>query len=236
MDVDYLGPLAVVRDLVETLRKLLSGERVTHAGAIHRLRDLQLSFEDLPPVPPVYVAAVGPKAMVQAGRISDGVVLSLMSSRRYMAWAADLVGEGLRAAGRTGTLPIVAYVPLAVDPDDGAAAVRSLKPLLAYYIRRWAPIEALRLLFTEWGPLSLEQLLGIAAALEAGRAPEDAIGDDLVLEYCIAGTPPQCLDQIAALTAAGVTDIVVDPNGDLEEKTATVRSAGDLRRLLDKEA
>jgi hypothetical protein len=44
-------------------------------------------------VPPVYVAAVGPKALAQAGRCMDGVILTMMCSRRHAAWATKHVQQ-----------------------------------------------------------------------------------------------------------------------------------------------
>jgi 5,10-methylenetetrahydromethanopterin reductase len=184
-------------------------------------------------MPPIYVAAVGPKALQQAGRIADGVVLSLMSSRKYIAWAAAQTAIGITAAGRP-ALPIVTYVPLAVA-DTTKEAIAALKPVIAYYIRRWAPIESLQLLFTDWGPITRDELLVMAQRLDDGQQPASVLPDDLILEYCIAGDIDECRRQIRGLAIAGVTDIIVDPSGDAEHKQSEVRALAHLHNIIQKE-
>lgn len=229
--VEAFSPLGAVNDVVEVLRGMLSGREVMRADGSQRAIGLRLSFADLPPAPPVYVAAVGPKALAQAGRIADGVVLSLMSSHRYTAWATDRIREGAAAAARDPDLPIVIYVPVAVAPN-GAEAIASLKPLIAYHLQRWLPIESLAPLFTEWGPLPREEILAIGAQLEAGRTPEEVIPDELVLDYCIAGDLDQCRRQIELMSAVGVSDVVVDPSGDMQSRRSSIRMLGSLRAAL----
>lgn len=231
MAIEYASPLATVKEYVDVFRRLMAGEAVTIQGVMQSATDLRLSFTDLPGIPPVYVAAVGPKALEQAGRISDGVVLSLMSSRSYITWAFERIQAGATAAGRGAALPIVVYMPLAVA-ERAEDAVASLKPYIAYYIKRWAPIESLQLLFTEWGPLSRDELLEMAKALEAGRSPAEVIPDDLIRSYCIAGDLEGCQRQVESLAASGVTDIIIDPSGDLATKRGTIQAVAALRRAL----
>jgi alkanesulfonate monooxygenase SsuD/methylene tetrahydromethanopterin reductase-like flavin-dependent oxidoreductase (luciferase family) len=152
-----------------------------------------------------------------------------MSSHRYIRWAAARVAEGAVSVARDPRLPIVVYVPVAVAPN-GADAVRSLKPLIAYYLQRWLPIPSLGSLFTEWGPLSQAEIVTIGTRLEAGEPAEDVIPDELVLDYCIAGDADDCRHQIERLATDGVTDVVLDPTGDLEACRASIRMLGSLRR------
>lgn len=229
--IESFSPLVAVRDVVDVYRSLLAGETVTREAGTQRAAELKLSFPDIPAPPPVYVAAVGPKALEQAGRTADGVFLSLMSSHRHIAWARERVRVGAEAAGRTADLPLVVYVPMSIA-DDRRAAIDSLKPLIAYYLRRWLPIPSLGALFTEWSSLPADEIHEIAARLEAGSSPVDAIPDELTLDYCIAGTLGDCQAQVERLVAEGVTDVVVDPTGDLDARRRSIRAVGALRRAL----
>ncbi len=228
MAVEYASPLVAVRETVEIVRALLAGESVTRHGRTQRLQDLRLSFEDRPPVPPVYVAAVGPQALEQAGAIADGVVLSLLSCRRYVRWSVERIRAGAAAAGRTTDLPAVAYIPFAIDAGGGKA-VASLKPTIAYYLQRWAPIPSLRRLFCGLGPLSEAELERMADALGRGVAPESVVPDELVLEYCVAGTPGQCRVQLASWFEAGVSDVAAEAPGEGGVRAELVRSLVALR-------
>jgi len=59
--------------------------------------------------------------------------------------------------------------------------------------------------------------------LTRGEAPEDAIDDQLLAEYAIAGTPEQCLAQAGVYARAGVTELAIAPIGE--------RAADDIARL-----
>lgn len=229
MGLTYQSPLATVNEVVELVRRLMAGENVTHEGVHENAADLRLSFGELPATPPVYVAAVGPKALEQAGRIADGVLLTVMSSRRYARWAADRVRVG--AAKRTHALPIVLYIPMAIASRTDEA-IATLKPVLARYIQRWARVESLHPLFTEWGQVTLEELQSMARALDEGSSPADVVPDDLIVNYCIAGDLDECRRQVQGLVATGVTDIVLDPHGDTDAVGRSIEALGVLRRTL----
>ncbi|HEV2107517.1 MAG TPA: LLM class flavin-dependent oxidoreductase [Thermomicrobiales bacterium] len=53
-----------------------------------------------PPGPPVYLAAVGPKALALAGRLADGVVFNDFASETFLEEAIGTVRESARDAGR----------------------------------------------------------------------------------------------------------------------------------------
>jgi len=81
--------LDMLEEAIEVLRKLWTGDSVTHRGRHFTVE--QARIYTLPPEPPkVYVSAFGPKALDLAGRVGDGY-LSTMPD-------ADLV-RGFRAAG-----------------------------------------------------------------------------------------------------------------------------------------
>lgn len=229
--LDSYSPLGAVREVVDVMRRLLAGETVTRTEGSQPAADLALSFSDLPPAPPIYVAAVGPRALVQAGRIADGAMLSILSSRRQIAWATDRVRSGAIEASREPGMPIAVYLPMAIGAQRGDA-IASLKPVFAYYLQRLLKIESMASLFTDWGPLPEEEIRAIGAHLDAGQPATEAIPDEVVLAYAIAGDLDDCGRQIEELMSLGVTDLVVDPNGGLAEKEALVRALGSLRRTL----
>ena len=70
------GSLDRLRAQIEALRPLLAGERVEVDG-----RTLQLSLVPDRPIP-IWIAALGPRAMRMAGEIADGVLLNWCSPER----------------------------------------------------------------------------------------------------------------------------------------------------------
>jgi 5,10-methylenetetrahydromethanopterin reductase len=204
--VVYRKPLDAMRESVEIIRGLLAGETVTLDGEVHSANRLSLDI-DVAEVPPIYLASTGPRSLKQTGEIGDGLAMSIMSSLEHIRWATSTASRAAKDAGRP-DLPSVVYMPFASSSD--ATALTRLKSTVGFYIRRWASIPTLAELFTGWGPLKQDELDSIAAELESGRPPEDVVTDQLVREYCVAGTPDECLHRLEELAEAGVTEVALD--------------------------
>lgn len=229
MKVTYGDPVLAVREVVDAFRRLMAGESVTYDGIVDSADGLRLTFDDRLPNPRVFVAAIGPKALTQAGAIADGVLLSLMASPQHIGWARERIAAGAKAGGRDAAVPLVVYVPLSLA-DRREDAIASMKPYIAYFVRRWAPIPSLAQLFTRWGPIGPDELTRMARELEDGRSADDVISDELVTTYCVAGTIDDCCRQVSELGDIGITDVVFDAGGTTAE--ATVRSAARIRAAM----
>lgn len=120
------SPLTLMREQLPALRGLLAGETVSAEGRYVRLRDVTL---DWPPAsaPLVYAAAEGPKTLVLAGEVADGVVLDSRHTVAEIATAVETVQAARRAAGREGRADVVAYVLTAFGPGAGERATATLR-------------------------------------------------------------------------------------------------------------
>jgi len=202
------APLTVVREEVEAVRTLLAGEALELEGVVHTSAGVRLTGEPPSEVPPVYVAAVGPKALAQAGRMADGVLLTMMCARPHAAWAAEQVRAGAEQAGRA-TPPVAAYLPIAVD-DDGPTARRAMKAMIASFAARWADLEFLSSLFTRWSDLDPERLQSLKADVAAGGDGVGHVSDSVLDDFAVAGTPAECREGLARFRDAGVTHAALD--------------------------
>lgn len=123
-------PIAVMREYVTAVRRLLAGQEVT-AGEILSGTGrpgwpdtASLGLEDLPPAP-VALAALGPQMLRLAGETADGALLNWATPERIAA-SRQRVDEGAKRAGRApGTVPMIMYIRVCVD-DDVPAARRAL--------------------------------------------------------------------------------------------------------------
>jgi len=114
------APMRAVREAVQHTKALLAGESVT-ADATHKLSDIKLAYP-AETVPPIYVGAVGPKSIVQTGRIAEGLVASTTSGVAYIEWARKLLDAGAAEAGDGKPRRIVTFALFCGD-DDAALAV-----------------------------------------------------------------------------------------------------------------
>jgi alkanesulfonate monooxygenase SsuD/methylene tetrahydromethanopterin reductase-like flavin-dependent oxidoreductase (luciferase family) len=125
------SPLTLLREHVDALRALLSGERVTVRGRYVALDDVRL---DWPPAsaPPLLAAGEGPKTLRLVGEVADGVVLTGATTLDGARRAVELTGEGREVAGRSGPFQVVKFLRL----PDGARAAGA--EATAEALRPWA--------------------------------------------------------------------------------------------------
>lgn len=105
--------LEMLEEAVEIVRRLLTGESVTHRGKHYTVEDARLF--DLPStLPPIVVSAFGPEAASLAARIGDGL---------WTTGVKDDVVKTFRDEGGSG--PIWSQLSLCWDPDRDAAVERA---------------------------------------------------------------------------------------------------------------
>ena len=109
------GALDRLRERARDLRALLDGETIEVGGERRRL-----SLAPGSPVP-IWISALGPRAMRLAGQVADGVLLNWCPPER-VAFAAERIREGAERAGRDpGEVAISVYVRSWVGEDEAEA-------------------------------------------------------------------------------------------------------------------
>src|SRR5262245_12652632 len=116
------GALDRLRDRVGDLRALLGGETVEIDGAARRLSLAPGSRV------PIWISALGPRAMRLAGEVADGVLLNWCPPER-VAFAAERIREGAERSGRDpGEVMIGVYVRSWVGRTRRTPGQRSSRP------------------------------------------------------------------------------------------------------------
>lgn len=209
------APMRAVREAVQHTKALLSGESVT-ADATHKLSDIKLAYP-AETVPPIYVGAVGPKSIVQTGRIAEGLVASTTSGVAYIEWARKLLDAGAAEAGDGKPRRIVTFALFCGD-DDAALARDSLRSVLAFYLFVMQGTD----LITQYG--ITDELAELATGGIERIAAE--MPDQWLEDLAIAGTAEQCAAKIQAFLDAGSDSVILFP-APFERGEELVRFAGD---------
>ena len=97
--IPYERPRETLAEAVEVIRRLLAGETVDAPDGRAALRGARLAVTPLRP-PPIYLAAIGPRALRLAGAVADGVLLNAYVPAAYVRRAVAEVRAGAEAAGR----------------------------------------------------------------------------------------------------------------------------------------
>lgn len=195
------GALDRLRAYVVAVRRLLAGERVEIDGEAA----IRLSLAPRDP-PPVWIAALGPRAMRLGGEVADGVLLNWCTPER-VAYARERVAEGASDAGRDpAKVTVAVYVRACVGERE--AALSALKAAAGQY----ASYPAYR---RQLDAVGLGEEAATAAAAHASRRPGE-VPEALVRALCIEGEVREARVRLESYREAGADLPVVYPVPALE--------------------
>lgn len=196
------GTVAVMREAVRDVRRLLAGDAVGFGATETRLRNRSAAPT------PVYLLAAGPRMIELAGEIADGAFLMVGVDAAAIRATRRHLEEGARRAGRSlDGFPVVLVVTLGLgDAGVGARWVRSWfapgQPFLAY-----PSVANLRWLAEAGLPLA-EPLDPAAIAEDRARRIADAFG--------LFGPPQRCAERLEQMREeSGVEEVFLFPAHDL---------------------
>jgi alkanesulfonate monooxygenase SsuD/methylene tetrahydromethanopterin reductase-like flavin-dependent oxidoreductase (luciferase family) len=212
--LEPLDPLGALREWVEAIRLVLTGETVAYHGRFVSFEDVALGFTPVRRRVPMWIAATSPAGLRLAGEIGDGVLLNTVASPEYAANAIGIVRAAAEKAGRDwSTFEVAELINTSVEDDRDAAidAVRwevASKFVPASFSRQSGPRMRVGEPFID--PAMLPALTG---AFDAGgmAALAAALPPACVEGLTASGTPDEVRARIARYRAAGVRLPIVRP-------------------------
>ncbi len=190
------GALGRLREIIGSIRRLLAGDPVEIDG-----RALRLSLVPDATVP-IWISALGPRAMRLAGEVADGVLMNWCTPERVRS-AKSEIREGAERAGRDPSgVTVAVYVRASLGASE-EASMRALQAAAGEY----ASYPAYARQFARMG---LEEASRAGAAAYAGGRPED-VPEDLVRAVTLVGEPLAARERLDAFREAGADLPVVYP-------------------------
>ncbi|MDP9370534.1 MAG: LLM class flavin-dependent oxidoreductase [Chloroflexota bacterium] len=223
--LDALGaaddrPLTRLREAIEVIRRLLSGNRQGYEGRVFRLAPgFGFNYPLLRSEIPLLIGTWGPKLAALAGAVAAEVKVGGSANPALVPVLRDHLAHGATAAGRPPNSVGIVLGAVTVVDENGAAARARARQEVARYLPVVAPLDP-----TVEVP---EDLLRQMAALVTTGAETDAaalVPDDLLDRFAFSGTPAQVARQAQALFDAGASRV--------EFGTPHGRSDADGVRLL----
>src|SRR6266403_904842 len=202
----FAPSLQQIREAVQVIRMVASGERVNFEGKFYRVKNFRLAVP--PPEKPVRVvlAALGPEMLELAGEIADGVVLNWIPPETVPASIKHLEAGATKAGRTLEGFEIASFIRTCVTDD-----VKAARGALARDITGYAIVDVYAAFF---------RTVGFAAEVEAVNARwaagdrAGAVGEisPRVLDGCgVVGDEAFCRARIEAFARAGLTQPVVLP-------------------------
>ncbi|BBG02396.1 MULTISPECIES: glucose-6-phosphate dehydrogenase (coenzyme-F420) [Pseudonocardia] len=191
---EFRERFARMREAIDLIRALWSGERVTVDGEYYRTVDA--TVYDRPEVPvPIYVAAGGPVVAKYVGRAADGFICtSGKGMDLYTEKLQPAVDAGAQAAGRRRCdVDRMIEIKVSYDPDPDAALENT---------RFWAPLS-----------LRPEQKHGISDPLEMERIADELPIEQVASRWIVASDPDEVAERIRPYVDAGFRHLVLHAPG-----------------------
>ncbi|MXZ47391.1 MAG: LLM class flavin-dependent oxidoreductase [Chloroflexi bacterium] len=212
--IPYERPRETLGEAVDVIRRLLARETVEYEGPF-ALREAALAVRPLRPTP-IYVAAIGPRALRLAGAVADGVLLNAYVPAAYIPRAVAEVRAGAEEAGRDPDAIDIACMLVVRLTDDPASMLPQLRARLAGIMAEPHVGE----LMAEWGGLDLGNLDALRAADAAGDRDAGAqlIGDEVAEACTLVGDAGRIRERTEEYREAGVDHPLLLPRlPDFEE-------------------
>jgi len=199
-----LGTGPAVRGALDRLRATVAMLRLAYAGETVTTPEgepFRLALVPERP-PPIWIAALGPKAMRLAGAIADGVLLNWCTPERVARAREELAGGATEAGRDPAEVTIGVYVRACVHADAEAAwlAVSAVAAQYASY-----PAYA-----RQFGRMGLGEEAERAAAAHAAARPAD-VPEAFVRGVAAIGDPAAARARLEEYRSAGADLVVVYP-------------------------
>ncbi len=202
-------PLRAIREFIECLRALWTGEAVTYDGEFFQLNGAKMAFSPSAPIP-IYVAATREQMLRLTGRIGDGVVLSGGLSVEHVKYSLGQIAEGAAKSGRDlADFRTAAFLYFSTSAD-GTEAVDYLRGRLAFLFRNRTMADNIK---ASGLPIDQEAIIAAVAKRDMDTA-KSLVPDEAVDAFAVGGTPQNCRDRLVAYIEAGVTEPVIEISGD----------------------
>ncbi|MDQ1731216.1 MAG: coenzyme F420-dependent glucose-6-phosphate dehydrogenase [Pseudonocardiales bacterium] len=191
---DFKERFARLRESVELMRALWTGERVTFDGEYYQTTDATVYDRPDKPVP-IYVAAGGPLVARYAGRVGDGFICtSGKGPELYTDKLLPAVQEGLDKAGKpSDSIDRMIEIKLSWDPDPEQALQNC---------GFWAPLA-----------LTAEQKHGLHDPIEMQAAGDALPIEQVASRWIVVSDPEAAIKQIKQYVDYGFNHLVFHAPG-----------------------
>jgi 5,10-methylenetetrahydromethanopterin reductase len=220
------GPATVMRESLEIIRGMLSGEPFEFTGkafsaSVPGLRkDAHASRGSVP----MYIGATGPVLQRLAGSHADGLLTASITTPAFVRYSRQFMEEGARKSGKDpASLDLGSVIVGSISRDKAHAKDGAREMAAMYLANKVQNIRGSADMLLQNAGLTFDEIQPIATAMEAGgrQAAARAVSDEVLAKVCpIAGTPDECVTRLEEYRQAGCTHIMLELWGEKREEQA----------------
>jgi len=225
-----MEPLPAMRDTVRIIRGLLADatSEFAYTGKVFSTTRPQKPFRI--PSLPILLGAIGPRMLDLAGEVADGLILTRRGcfSADYQRYAIDRVTNSARANNRDAKkLNFVGFFETSIS-EDGNLARQFVKKILGTYT-----IPELPLFVSNLAGVNEKEVQIVKQRYLEGdfTGAVEAVTDEMVDMFAIAGTPGQCVERLEQCSDTGLTAPILFIHGPDKLKAAKLAAEQIIPRL-----
>jgi 5,10-methylenetetrahydromethanopterin reductase len=228
MGIEFKQPLKRLAESVRLIREFLTGEPITFQGDFLHVKGSRLGLDPPKPPIPIYMAAVGPKALKLAATIGDGVILDYGTNIDYIDSAVSQIRAVKDRSLNFDIASLVWFMPEG-NPEMINAAKKTLAAFFSYPGFGDSVFPFLRV-----NENLLEEIRRFHYLPEGRTDLESAsalISDDIVRSSMIIGRD-EIPNRVEQYNKAGVDHVILMPYGGAESALKLVERF-DKQRIND---
>ena len=198
-------PLQMAEEYVALIRAIVAGQ--PYDGQVFRLpAPLPLDRPPVRPDPPIHLAALQPQMLALAGRIADGVIITLMSPEQLRRAVSIVRGAAAEAGRDPAAVRVTCVLPCCLS-DDAEVAQQAARGVATRFARHGSAGR----LFAEHDPQN--RMDDVRTALAAGdlAAAAAAVPQNVADGFVASGSAQACRERIAEYMASGPDLVAVQP-------------------------
>lgn len=199
----YQRPVEYIRELVEVLQLMTTGERIEYRGERIEVAGFKLGLG--PTETPIMLGALGPRMVRLVGEVADGLLTHLVTAEA-LDDALVQVRAGAREAGRDPATEVVCRVPVVIGEGDRATDLMFTRYLMSYVYD-----PAYR------ASLKRQGFADSLAGFDAARKSEDRVGaaaeagGQLRRAFAAVGPLEVVMARLGEYASHGATALVIAP-------------------------
>ncbi len=209
LGMSYSRSRTRLEEALTIVREFLEKGSASHEGRIFQQPRVSLEMRPVQERLPIYMAAIGPRALKTAGALADGVLLNAYVSPGYVKYAVDIVRTSAREAGRdpeSVQIACMLVMRMTPHPEEVRAGLR--QRLVRLYSEEH--VGEILLETAGFDPGAAAQVRQLDAEGDMNGAVR-LITDDMVDSCYVIGPPDQCKERVEEYVRAGVDEPLLLP-------------------------
>ena len=201
----FESPISFTAETISVIRKVLSGEVVSHDGNAFQLEGFRFRADRNAGHVPLYVGALGQSNVRMTGAVADGWMPIFVPRRRIVNLYDEFV-DSARERDRNPADLTVSPNTVAAISEDGETAREAVRHHIAFYIGTMG--EFYHRSLSEAGYGENADAIREAWHADGPEAAAATVSEEVLTETAVVGTPTEARTQLDAF-ADGPTDEVV---------------------------